>query len=106
MYYNLENYQITMTRRYYYRKKKSSKWILDPLKTETLVITPERFNTEVSDDTLKYWRRAGNHERLEHGYFSAGCLPIRLSSIYPSKTVKRTLTFAYQAKTWNQEEVK
>ena len=97
MYYNLENYQITMTRRYYF--KKGSRWVLDPLKTETLVITPERLNTEVSDDTLKYWRRAGNHERLEHGYFSAGYLPIRLSSILPCKTQKITRTFEYQQAT-------
>ena len=84
---------ITLTTKEYSRTESGKSWKSQPDTTETKEISRKFYDNMTSEDTVKFFRRLGGSETVNRAYFSIGYLPQEISSIDPTRTIKKVRTF-------------
>ena len=82
-----------MTTESFDRTESDKGWKSKPHTTITAQINRRQFDLMTSDETCSWFRRLGGSETVIRCYSSIGYVPYQLSSIDPSKTIKKVRTF-------------
>jgi len=85
--------KITITTESFDRTESDKGWKAKPHTTESHDIGRQQFDRITSDDTCSWFRRLGGSETVTRCYSSIGYVPHQLSSIDPSRTIKKVHTF-------------
>ena len=87
----LENYKITLITKKYEKTSSGKSWKKNPVETNEEVISPKKFELIISSSAV--FRDLGGSERVTKGCAVAGCIPVELSSISPSRETKIVRSF-------------
>jgi hypothetical protein len=86
--------KITMTTKDFSRTESGKSWKSKPDTTESEEITLKQLNLMTCDNTLRFFRNLGGTETVQRTYTSAGFLPYQLTSVNPSRDLRRVREFA------------
>jgi hypothetical protein len=85
--------KITVTTETYSRTDSGKSWRSKPDTTETAEITRDQHHNLTSNDTCAWFRRLGGSETAQREYTAGGYDVTRLTSIDPSRTIKKVRSF-------------
>lgn len=88
-------YTIELTKTEFLRNPNTKTTYIQESK-EVKEITEKQYNSIVSDDTLKFFRRLGGSETATKCYTSRGYKVVKLVSISPDKKLKTVREFQFK----------